>query len=423
MPGQTDGVVQHLRRAVLLQGAGGLTDGQLLECFVSGREPAALEALVRRHGPMVWGVCRRVLGDHHDAEDAFQATFLVLVRRAASVTPREMVGNWLYGVARQTAMKARATAAMRRARERQMADVPEPTATEPDSRHDLQPVLDQELSRLPDIYRAAIVLCDLEGKTRTEAARQLGCPEGTIAARLARGRAMLAKRLNRHGQGVPGVALTAALSQQPACVPASAVSSTIKAVGLSAAGQAAAGAISTEVAHLTEGVLRAMSQTKLNVATAVLLVASVIGLGTTLLAYGAFTEGQQAAKNADREKAAKDQKEVPDKPHDFGNLKRLAAALEDFNHPEKASTSITVWRQSGGKGTSTTTDARTLDLTKAMSSHGEWDGFDLENVAIVRADGRTIQFVNAKDKVTSGKPFGLSLKRGDLVVVLKAPEK
>src|SRR5438105_100856 len=117
-------VLQHLRRTLLRDGAK-LTDGQLLEGFLSRREEPALAALVRRHGPMVWGVCRRVLANHHDAEDAFQATFLVLVRKAASIVPREMVANWLYGVAHQTAIKARATAAKRRTRERQVPHMPE----------------------------------------------------------------------------------------------------------------------------------------------------------------------------------------------------------------------------------------------------------------------------------------------------------
>ena len=167
-------VIQHLRRAVLLQDAGELTDGQLLESFVSCNEAAALEVLVRRHRPMVWGVCRRILHNHHDSEDAFQATFLVLVRKAASVMPREMVGNWLYGVAHQTALKARATTARRHMREKQVVDMPEPAVTAQDLWRDLRSVLDQELSRLPEKYRVAIVLCDLEGKTRKEAARQLG---------------------------------------------------------------------------------------------------------------------------------------------------------------------------------------------------------------------------------------------------------
>src|SRR5690242_1420069 len=110
-------VVQHLRKAALQHEAAGLTDGVLLGRFVDNRDKTALAALVRRHGPMIWGVCRRLVHDHHDAEDAFQATFLVLVRRAASVAPREMIANWLYGVAYQTALKTRATAAKRKARE------------------------------------------------------------------------------------------------------------------------------------------------------------------------------------------------------------------------------------------------------------------------------------------------------------------
>src|SRR5262249_2303195 len=152
------GVLQGLRRAAQ-QDEAAQTDGQLLERYVRGREESAFAALVRRHGPMVWGVCRRVLGGHHDAEGAFQATFLVLVRKAASVLPREMVANWLYGVAHQTALKARATAARRRGRERQVTAMPEPEAARQDLWDDLQPLLDQELSRLPDKYRAVIVLC------------------------------------------------------------------------------------------------------------------------------------------------------------------------------------------------------------------------------------------------------------------------
>ena len=113
---------------------------------------------------MVWGVCRRVLRNHHDAEDAFQATFLVLVRKAASIVPRAMVANWLYGVARQTALKARATVAKKKGRERQVKEMPEPAAGEQDLWRDLQPLLDEVLSRLPDKYRAVIVLCDLNDR-------------------------------------------------------------------------------------------------------------------------------------------------------------------------------------------------------------------------------------------------------------------
>jgi RNA polymerase sigma factor (sigma-70 family) len=264
-------VIRHLGSASLRDGTD-LTDEQLLECFVSRRERAALEALVLRHAPMVWGVCRRVLRNEHDAEDAFQATFLVLVRRAATI--RTGAGNWLYGVAHQTALKARATRARRAMRERQVAELPEP-ATPRDTRDDLQSVLDQELGRLPEKYRAVIVLCDLEARTGREVARELGCPEGTVASRLSRARAMLAKRLTRHGPGTSAGAVVALLPQQAAsiCVPDAVMSSTITAMTLVAAGHATAGgAIADPVVVLTAGVMRSMTLTKFKTAAAVVLV-------------------------------------------------------------------------------------------------------------------------------------------------------
>jgi RNA polymerase sigma factor (sigma-70 family) len=280
--------VQHFRRAVLRQDSAGLSDGQLLGRFIERRDEAAAAALVRRHGPMVWGVCRRVLRNDHDAEDAFQATFLVLVRRAASISPREMVGNWLYGVAHQTALKARAMMAKRRTREREVTAMPEPKVRPQDPWDDLQTVLDQELSRLPEKYRAAIVLCDLEGKTRKEAAQQLGVPEGTLAARLVRARTMLRGRLARHGLAVSGGALATILSQNEATagVPTAVVSSTIQAMSLSAAGNAAAtGAISAKAAILAQGVMRAMLFTRLKGVAAVLL-ALAAAVGVVGLTYG-----------------------------------------------------------------------------------------------------------------------------------------
>jgi RNA polymerase sigma factor (sigma-70 family) len=292
---QMSEIIQHLRRAVVLPDGAGLTDGQLLEDYISRRDEAALAALVRRHAPMVWGVCRRVLRNYHDAEDAFQATFLVLVRRAASIASKELLANWLYGVAHQTALKARATAAKRCAREKQVTEMPEPAVAQQDHWRDLQPVLDEELSRLPDKYRAVIVLCDLGGKTRKEAARQLGVPEGTVASRLATARTMLAKRLARHGLAVSGGALAAVVSQQAAsaCVPPSVVSSTIKAVTLVAAGQAAAaGVIPAKVAALTKGVLKAMLVSKLKIATPVLLLVAVAITGVG--AGGLFHQTQAA---------------------------------------------------------------------------------------------------------------------------------
>jgi RNA polymerase sigma factor (sigma-70 family) len=263
---------------------------------------------------MVWGVCRRLLASHHDAEDAFQATFLVLARKASSIVPREMVANWLYGVAHQTALRARAAAARRKGRERQVTEMPEPAVAEEGPWRDLQPLLDEELSRLPDKYRSVIVLCDLEGKTRKEAARQLACPEGTVAGRLARARVMLAKRLAKRGVALSGGALAAVLTEKLASagVPPSVVSSTIKAASLFAAGQAAAGMISVKVAALTEGVLKTMLFTKLKIVV-VLLLAVVALSGAAGVIYQTQAaeqpKAQAATEQADKEKQPASEKE------------------------------------------------------------------------------------------------------------------
>src|SRR5262249_54145222 len=155
----------------------------------------AFAALVKRHGAMVWGVCQRVLGNHHDAEDAFQTTFLILFRKASSVRPREMVVNWLHGVARQAALQVRRIEGRRR--EKQVMELPEPKAVPERDWRELYSLLDEELGNLPDKYRVIILLCDIEGKTRAEVSRQLSLPDGTVASRLARARSILAKRFRR----------------------------------------------------------------------------------------------------------------------------------------------------------------------------------------------------------------------------------
>src|SRR5580692_1490022 len=181
-----------LRRVVLAGTTSERSDGQLLGAFVTDRDADAFAGLVRRHGPMVLGVCRRVTGDRTVADDAFQAVFLVLARRAAAIKPREQVGNWLYGVAYRTAIKARAVLARRRSREKQVDIMPEPPVTSPpDVWSDLQPVIDEELARLPDNLRLPIVLCDLEGRAQREVAKHLGVPLATLASRLSAGRRVL----------------------------------------------------------------------------------------------------------------------------------------------------------------------------------------------------------------------------------------
>ena len=220
---------------------------------------------------MVWGVCRRLLRSHHDAEDAFQATFLVLVRKAATIRDRQKVANWLYGVAHQTAVRMRATAAKRRGREQPLADVPEPAAQEADLGNDLRPLLDRELSRLPDKYRVLIVLCDLEGKTRKEVARQFDCPEGTVGGRLAR-------RERCWRSAWRGTVWRFRPRLWPPCRRLLA-SSTIRAASLLAAGQAAAGLISAEVVSLTNGVIRTMLIHKVRTVAIVMMAAVCIAGG------------------------------------------------------------------------------------------------------------------------------------------------
>jgi RNA polymerase sigma factor (sigma-70 family) len=280
-------VIQTLRNGTLPREGAGSTDGQLLERYLSCREEAAFAALMHRHGSMVWGVCRRTLRSQQDAEDAFQATFLVLVRKAACIKPREKVANWLYGVAHQTAVRVRATAAKRRRREKQVTAMPEPTTKGQTDKEGLEALLDEELSRLPEKYREVIVLCDLEGKTRKEAARHFHLPEGTVATRLATARAMLARRLVRRGLPVTGGALAALLAQgaASACVPASVVSCTIKAASLFAAGQVTAGGVfSLTAVSLAEGVLKTMLLNKLKITTVVLLALATLGAGAAAVA-------------------------------------------------------------------------------------------------------------------------------------------
>jgi RNA polymerase sigma factor (sigma-70 family) len=272
----------QLIRRIAGQSADDPTDRQLLERFASGRDELAFKALVARHGPMVMGVCRRVLHNTHDAEDAFQAAFLVLACKAGAISRPEALGNWLYGVAYRTALEARTKDAKRRAREKQRA---EKATVDPSSDivwSDLRAVLDEEVNRLPDKYRSPFVLCYLEGRTNEEAARLLRCPKGTILSRLAWARQRLRDRLARRGVALSAAGASAIFTADSlsTAVSAELVSSTACAARLFVCGQAAA---SVEVVTLAKGVLKAMFINKLKITSVVLLAAVTFGGGLAWL--------------------------------------------------------------------------------------------------------------------------------------------
>jgi RNA polymerase sigma factor (sigma-70 family) len=247
--GQLNQVLRQLCRLVGVRSVEELGDRQLLEAFAKNRDAAAFEVLVQRHGPLVLGVCKRVLHEEHDAEDAFQATFMVLARKADSIRRQEAVGSWLCGTAYRLALKARAAAGRRREQERQAGQMAS-TQTEPDPHwQELRPVLDEELNRLPDKYRVPLVLCYLQGKTNEAAAKELGWPIGSISYRLAQAREKLRVRLLERGVVLSGAALPALLAENAsAAVQGPLIDATVSASLAFAAGEAAAVAGSSAAA-------------------------------------------------------------------------------------------------------------------------------------------------------------------------------
>jgi RNA polymerase sigma factor (sigma-70 family) len=304
---QMNTVIQQIRRAAFARDRSDMTDGQLLEAFIARKDDETFAALLRRHGPMVMGVCYRVLRNHHDAEDSFQATFLVLARKASSVTPTEQVVNWLHGVAYRTALKARAMRTKTQMRERQVGQMPEPQGVQKDNWTDLQPLLDEELNRLPEIYRLPLLLCDVEGKSIKEATQQLGLPQGTLAGRLVRARKMLAKRLTQRGVVLSGGAVAVVLSEKAAsaCVSVSLAASTTKAAVAFAAGQTAAPSlVSAKVVALVQGVMKSMMLTKLKTVTMVLLALGMIAFGGSMVPRPTATAQQVISQEGGAEKPA-----------------------------------------------------------------------------------------------------------------------
>jgi RNA polymerase sigma factor (sigma-70 family) len=276
------------------------SDRQLLERYAGRGDEAAFTALVRRHGPLVLGVCRRVLRDAHAAEDAFQATFLVLARRAGAVGRPEALGCWLHGVAARVALKARAREARRRAVERRAAERA-PTTTDPGDPawQDLRPLLDEAVGELPDKLRTPFILHYLEGRTVSDVARRLGWPRGTVATRLARARQRLRARLLRRGLSLSAAGLGAALSQDLAAGPlAPVLPAALRKAAAGFAGRHATGSVPAGIAALAQGGLQTMSLSK-HIVVAVLFVLTVGAAGgMVLLAQGTTAKEPAAASSA-----------------------------------------------------------------------------------------------------------------------------
>jgi RNA polymerase sigma factor (sigma-70 family) len=264
-------VLRYLRMQPEAQAARDLNDSELLERFRVCGEETAFALLVQRHGPMVLGVCRRLLGDAHAAEDAFQATFLVLVRKAGSIRKQSSVASWLYGVARRVAFKARMRAARSQFLERQSLAMRHSPECDQGTVQELRIAVDEELEHLPEKYRAALVLCGLEGKTHDQAARELGCPRRSLSSRLARARELLRTRLTRRGFTVSTVLLAAVLSDKAtAAVPAILTIATVRAAMLKTA------AVSANVATLTQEGIKAMSASKVKAGLALIFMAAAM---------------------------------------------------------------------------------------------------------------------------------------------------
>jgi RNA polymerase sigma factor (sigma-70 family) len=266
----------HLRLSLLP--SDDLTDRMLLERFLANRDEAAFAALVQRHGRLVMGICNRVLGNVHDCEDVFQAVFFILARKADSVVKQETLASWLYTVAHRASLEARETIARRRLREHHMVDLNKAQA-KPVEAQDWMPLLDRELSQLPNKYRTLIVLCDLEGKSRKQVSQQVGLKLGTLASRLATARRMLAARLSKYGLTVSGGALAASLAQSSASakVPVSLVWTTAKAATLVAAGQFVG--VSVPAVGLMKGTMKMMFLAKLKTVIGTSIVAVLLGVG------------------------------------------------------------------------------------------------------------------------------------------------
>jgi RNA polymerase sigma factor (sigma-70 family) len=385
------------------------TDEGLLRDYATSRDAAAFAAIVQRHGPMVLGVCRRVLRREHDAEDAFQATFLVLMHKARSLTRPKLLANWLYGVAYRTALKARLVAARQRRREKPIVKEPAVEPAHEGTWNDLRPILDDELSRLPQKLRAPVVLCYLEGQTTQEAARAVGCPQGTILSRLARARQRLRSRLTRRGlvlsSGVLATLLCRTTSLE-AAMPGALLKS-ISGQGLATPAQTTQ-TVSAHAADLAQRIMKSMLIRKLLTSAGLMLVA-VLGIGIAVFGYRVLSDRGYAS---DAEKLQ-------------GTWKVVAVEGGSFSLPEEQFpyTRLTV------RGATITTHGRRGNQEKLFRLDPEpnpkhidmWSvGYEKETrYGIYALDGETLK-ICLQDKPRAARPTEFASAKWSRIVIITA---
>jgi RNA polymerase sigma factor (sigma-70 family) len=329
MARQSYGIVQEQIERLLQRGSlAGFSESQLLERYVTQRDELAFEALVARHGPMVLGVCRRVLHNGQAAEDAFQATFLVLLRKGPSLDRGKPLANWLYTVAYRLALRIRAVEARRLRGEAQAARSRPGAESQATTPGDLVVALEEELHRLPERHRAPLVLCYLEGQTNEQAAEVLGCPRGSMSARLAQARERLGAGLARRGYSLPsaGIATVLTSAAAEAGVPVRLFSDTVRTALWFASEEAGiAGVVSSRAVELARGTFRAMFVYKLKIAGAVLVAVAMLGTGATMLLKAASQNSAPIPAVEPLSEARPDQSADPDERLPSGVLARMGS--------------------------------------------------------------------------------------------------
>jgi len=376
---------------------GDLSDRELVERFTAGRDSGAFATLVERHGAMVLGVCRRVLGHEHDAEDVFQAVFLVLSRKAGSLRRKEAVGPWLFGVARRLSLKAR----QKRERRDREFRIDAPTLADPFDEltvRDARAVLDEELARLPARERGPLVLCYLEGLTRDEAAARLGCPLGTLKSRMERGRAILEKRLARRGLGLAAMLPTFVLTRDFASAVTPGLQSVTVKTGLVFAGRLSGRGAAPEIAALTDGMLKPTVSGKLAIGVALVLIVAC-GISARLIA----SRSDVPPAASDHPERVADSSPSPPRTPPSPIATTTAPAATENQTPKEEKTADPLPQKISGVAKAVDSDKRTL-----LVEHR--DGADMFTMAV----GAKVEIDGAPDELAS-LPVGANVDLIDFV--------